>query len=71
MWLQEHGAKQGLQQTIIIEDGEAKMRDSDPGIIGRDKATKGFAMQVENLILRAAEKSLKYMAWQWVGRRGG
>lgn len=47
------------------------MRESHPGIIGRDKATKGFAMQVKNLILRAAEKSLKYMAWQWVGRHGG
>lgn len=41
----------GIRQ--IIEDREARMGESDLGVVGREKATKSFAIQVENLILRA------------------
>lgn len=41
----------GIRQ--IIEDREARMGESDLGVIGGEKVTKGFAIQVENLILRA------------------
>lgn len=43
---------------------------SEPGAIVRDKTTQGFVMQVENLILRE-QNSLKYIAWQQVGKGYG